>query len=106
MATYPQAQIPEVVLPPGAIKELAELENDGLGAWSTQSAWAEAQILFDMVGRNGDTVEGIRELVRVPAKIESALRIYARKVPVRRGMSYTEEDWVDDDATSHRGPNE
>ncbi len=29
-----------------------------------------------------------------------------RKVPGRRGMSYTEEDWVDDDATSHRGPDE
>jgi len=27
-----------------------------------------------------------------------------RKVPGRKGMSYTEEDWVDEDATSHRGP--
>lgn len=26
-----------------------------------------------------------------------------RKVPGRRGMSYTEEDWVDEDATAHRG---
>ena len=27
----------------------------------------------------------------------------ARKVPSRRrGMTYTEEDWVDDEATSHR----
>jgi hypothetical protein len=26
----------------------------------------------------------------------------ARKVPGRHGMSYTEEDWVDDEATSHR----
>jgi hypothetical protein len=26
-----------------------------------------------------------------------------RKVPGRKGMSYTEEDWVDEDATSHRG---
>ena len=25
-----------------------------------------------------------------------------RKVPGRKGMTYTEEDWVDDDATSHR----
>jgi len=30
----------------------------------------------------------------------------ARKVPGRGGMSYTEEDWVDDDATAHRGPDE
>lgn len=29
-----------------------------------------------------------------------------RKVSGRKGMSYTEEDWVDDDATSHRGPDD
>ena len=29
-----------------------------------------------------------------------------RKVPGRKGMSYTEEDWVDEDATSHRGPDD
>ena len=29
-----------------------------------------------------------------------------RKVPGRHGMSYTEEDWIDDEATSHRGPDE
>ena len=27
-----------------------------------------------------------------------------RKVPGRKGMSWEEEDWVDEDATSHRGP--
>jgi len=30
----------------------------------------------------------------------------ARQAPGRRGMTYTEEDWVDDEATSHRGPEE
>jgi len=30
----------------------------------------------------------------------------ARTVPGRRGMTYTEEDWVDDEATSHRRPEE
>ena len=31
----------------------------------------------------------------------------ARTAPSRRpGMIYTEEDWVDDDATSHRRPQE
>ena len=30
----------------------------------------------------------------------------ARQVPGRKGMSYTEEDWVDEDATSHRGPDD
>ena len=29
-----------------------------------------------------------------------------RKVPGRRGMSYEEPDWVDEDATGHRDPNE
>jgi hypothetical protein len=29
-----------------------------------------------------------------------------RKVPGRRGMSYTEEDWVDEEGTSRRGPDE
>ena len=28
----------------------------------------------------------------------------ARTVPGRRGMTYSEEDWVDDEATSHRRP--
>lgn len=29
-----------------------------------------------------------------------------RKVPGRKGMSYTEEDWVDEDDTAHRGPDD
>jgi len=29
-----------------------------------------------------------------------------RKVPGRKGMSYTEEDWVDEDSTAHRGPDD
>ncbi len=29
-----------------------------------------------------------------------------RKVPGRKGMSYTEEDWVDVDATAHRRPDD
>ncbi len=29
-----------------------------------------------------------------------------RKVPGRRGMSWEEEDWVDDDAVSHRSPDD
>ena len=30
----------------------------------------------------------------------------APTVPGRRGMTYTEEDWIDDEATSHRSPDE
>ena len=29
-----------------------------------------------------------------------------RKVPGRRGMTYTEEGWIDEETTSHRGPGE
>ena len=29
-----------------------------------------------------------------------------RKVPGRRGMSYEEEDWIDEEATAHRGEDE
>lgn len=29
-----------------------------------------------------------------------------RRVPGRQGMSYEEEDWVDEDATAHRGPDD
>lgn len=29
-----------------------------------------------------------------------------RKVPGRKGMSYTEEGWVDEDATAHRAPDD
>jgi hypothetical protein len=29
-----------------------------------------------------------------------------RKVPGRKGMSWDEEDWVDEDATAHRGPDD
>ena len=29
-----------------------------------------------------------------------------RNVPGRKGMTYKEEDWVDEDATSHRGPDD
>ena len=29
-----------------------------------------------------------------------------RKVPGRKGMTYEEEDWVDEDLTAHRGPDE
>lgn len=29
-----------------------------------------------------------------------------RKVPGRKGMSWEEEDWVDEEATEHRGPDE
>lgn len=41
----------------------------------------EARLLFTMIGRNGDTVEKIRELIAVPPRIESVLRAYAAHSP-------------------------
>ncbi len=29
-----------------------------------------------------------------------------RKVPGRQGMAWEEEDWVDEEATAHRGPDD
>ncbi len=42
---------------------------------------------------------------------ENGLRLWgdqlaARKVPGRNGMTWEEEDWVDEEATSSRGPDE
>ncbi len=34
-----------------------------------------------MVGRNGDSVETIRELIAVPAKVEAVLLAYAKRHP-------------------------
>lgn len=41
----------------------------------------EARSLFAMIGRNGDTVESIRELIAVPANIENALTLYVSQHP-------------------------
>jgi len=30
----------------------------------------------------------------------------SRKVPGRRGMTFDEEDWVDEEETAHRGPDD
>ena len=53
---------------------------------------------------------GSMSSVRTPSLASHFLTAYrpgpTRKVPGRKGMSYTEEDWVDEDATSHRGPDD
>lgn len=41
----------------------------------------EARALFEMVGRNGDTVDSIRELIRVPPKVKAWLLEQARYSP-------------------------
>ncbi len=41
----------------------------------------EALTLFALVGRNGDTIESVRELIAVPPRIEAALLLYAERNP-------------------------
>ena len=41
----------------------------------------EARNLVALIGRNGNTVESIRQLIAVPANIEQALKHYARLHP-------------------------
>jgi hypothetical protein len=41
----------------------------------------EALTLFALVGRNGDTVESVRELIAVPPRIEPALLLDAERNP-------------------------
>lgn len=53
----------------------------------------EALSLFALVGRNGDTVESIRELIAVPPHIEAALLLYAERNPeeafgIERGLQF------------------
>jgi hypothetical protein len=47
---------------------------------SNDTAWAEACALYRMLG-DENTVEGLRELIAVPPKIEHALRAFARAHP-------------------------
>jgi hypothetical protein len=48
---------------------------------STASPREEARILAAMVGKNGNSLESIRELIHVPPKMEQALRLYASRHP-------------------------
>jgi hypothetical protein len=41
----------------------------------------EAVSLFALIGRNGDTVESVRELIAVPPRMEAALLLYAERNP-------------------------
>ncbi len=55
--------------------------NEQQDADTEASAAAEAQSLFSLVGRNGDTIETIRELIAVPEETEAALQALARACP-------------------------
>ena len=44
----------------------------------------EARALFNLVGKNGDTVETVRGLIGVSPAVEAALRAYAETYPEER----------------------
>jgi hypothetical protein len=56
---------------------------DDCSHWLEQTATPreEAMNLFALVGKNGGTVDSIRELIEVPPDIERALRLYIRWHP-------------------------
>lgn len=55
--------------------------NDDLLCPSRESARAEAESLYRLIGNGTALVENVRELIAVPPKIESALREYASSNP-------------------------
>jgi hypothetical protein len=52
------------------------------------AAHAEAHSLYRLVGHDGNTVESIRALIGVPARLESVLRDYIKADP-------TDAAWVE-----------
>jgi hypothetical protein len=73
MATAPQVQTLESL-------PYADYGNSHwLGC--TASPREEARSLFAMIGRNGDTIDSIRELIAVPSDVEQALRLYIQRHP-------------------------
>ena len=57
-------------------KPAYDVFNGGLGAglWSCGDAKQEARQLASMLGKNGDTVESLRELIAVTPQTEALLR--------------------------------
>lgn len=57
---------------------MACVEDSRLGR---QSAIDEARASYRMLGCDGNTVEGLRELIAVPPRVEWVLRAYAKAHP-------------------------
>src|ERR1700680_2465575 len=56
---------------------------DNTSAWLDRKSAARAEVraLLVAVGKNGDTVESLRELISVPPEVEALLRAYGRAHP-------------------------
>lgn len=59
---------------------LTEIFTDDL-LQAGQSARGEARSLYRLIGKDGNTVAGIRELIAVPPNLENILREFARRDP-------------------------
>jgi len=77
---YPQNQAASESLDPYPHISAAFSEPKADSHWLDRTAppREEARILIEMLGRNGDTVESIRELIAI-SEIEEALTLCARK---------------------------
>jgi len=53
-------------------------------SWGGPDPRIEARALFQLLGRNGVTVEDIRELIAIPAETERNLQAYAQENPEER----------------------
>jgi putative transposase len=77
--------------------------------WRWKSAAGRRPIpteLQQLIGRMArDNPSWGEERIANELQLKLGLRVSPRTVPGRRGMTYT-EDWVDDEATSHRRPEE
>ena len=68
-------------MPPAFTHDSAVADNEG-GAWScTEPKW-EARCLVQLLGKNGHTIDKLRELIRVTPKEEAILRASALHSPV------------------------
>jgi hypothetical protein len=87
-----KARLPPLRLPPltfrcSVLSEMASFATKPTGAlaiscfsWlnSNVAARVEAKALLALAGKNGDTIESVRELISVPPEIEVLLRTYVR----------------------------
>ena len=62
----------------------AAADNEG-GAWGCAEPKSEARSLFQLLGRNGHTIDKLRELIRVTPKEEAILRASALDSPILAG---------------------
>ena len=67
---------------PPAFTHGSEVPDNEGGAWScTEPKW-EARCLVQLLGKNGHTIDKLRELIRVTPKEEAILRASALHSPV------------------------